>query len=36
MRVEPLTIGMVGQSPTLWRPTGAKKPTAAGFIVGAD
>ena len=36
MRVNPLTVGRVGLPPPLWRPTGAKKPAAAGFLVGAD
>ena len=34
MRVKPLTRGMVDQTPPLWRPTGAKKPTAVGLDDG--
>ena len=34
MRVNPLTRGMVDQTPPLWRPTGAKKPTAVGLDDG--
>ena len=34
MRVKPLTRGMVGQTPPLWRPTGSKKPTGVGLDDG--
>lgn len=36
MRVKPLTRGMVGQTPPLWRPTGSKKAHRRGLCCGGQ